>query len=512
VTSDDYFQVSTVLSRLRSVAQALGTLTNPIGMASAIASLISDLTSVLREVPGDPDQIDTFATACRTMATALDTADIGLDSARNSVPAVWQGEAGVKAVAALKATQQMMELAAPSMRSAATLMEDYADEVRRLKGELEVHKQALAEVVSDLDSALDVGRSLLATVVPMWDEDGLDDLARKAISAVSGAISVFEQLEEAEDTLRRGMRDITGKARAGVVASPHISPFDTVLLAAAGITGPADEDNGILSTAQLRRAGDLMDALSPQDRQALQAVLDRAGSEAERAYLLKALAAGHSVAEISAFADQIRGQPEAWLREHLSLVDPGARGEVRFGGRLVEQFDGTTCGSTSILIARAMNDPLYAMTLTTDGNGNGLSGDEFYERLKAEEQRIHDSTNTLWPPALGTTPWGLSGELNEYEDSFGATYDWRIVDDTDGGSVNPALDDAVGAVDAGYTVPVLIGDSYPAHYVLLVGHEGSNLIFYNPWGEMTVVSEDDFRNGKMNAMGFDHVQAVVVPG
>jgi hypothetical protein len=511
VASDDYVQVSTVLLKLRNAAQALAAITNPIAMAGTIASIVSDLTSILREVPGDPDGIDTYAAACRTIAADLDSADIDLDAVRGSVPAVWEGESATRAAAALTATQQMMELAAPSMRSAAGLMEDYAEQVRGLSRELAVHKQALSEVVSDVDSALDVGRSLLATVVPLWDEDGLDDLLGKAASAVAGAISVFEQLEQAEDTLRRGMRDIIGKARAGAVDSPHLSPFDTVLLAVAGISGTADEDNGILTTAQLRRAGDLMDALSPQEREELQALLQGAGSDSEPAYILKALAAGHSIAEITAFAGQIRGKSDAWLREHLSLVDPGGRGEVRFGGYSVEQFNSTTCGSTSILVARAMNDPLYAMTLTTDGNGNGLSGAEFYDRLAAEEQRIHDSTNTLWPQSLGTSPWGLSGELNEHADSFGAQYDWRLVDDTDRGSVNPALDDAVGAVDAGYTVPVLIGDSYPAHYVLLVGHEGSNLVFYDPAGRLVVVSEDDFRNGNLGALGYQHVQGVIVP-
>ncbi|MFD0821827.1 hypothetical protein ACFQ0D_26725, partial [Micromonospora zhanjiangensis] len=378
-----------------------------------------------------------------------------------------------------------------------------------LDRELADHRQALADVGRELDSLLEIGRALVATVARWWDEDGFDDLLRRALAAVRAAIRVFEQLQAAQDTLRRGLRDVTGKARAGAFGASAGSPFDTVRLAAAGISGSGAEDNGILSTAQLRRAGDLLDALPPAERQRFDELLARAGSSVERAYLMKALAAGHGVEEIDSFADRIRGRSEYWLRTQLSLVDPGARGPVTHGGTAVRQVDGTTCGSTSILIARAMNDPIYALSLT--GTGEDGEVPTFADRLRAEELRIHDATNTTWPQRLGTSPWGVSDELNEHADSFGARYDWRLVDDTSPGSVNPALDDAIGAVDAGHTVPVLIGDSYPAHYVLLVGHEGGNLIFYDPSGNMAVVSEDDFRNGNTSALGYHHVQGVIVP-
>jgi hypothetical protein len=219
------------------------------------------------------------------------------------------------------------------------------------------------------------------------------------------------------------------------------------------------------------------------------------------------LAAGHPIDAIERFGAQIHGKDEGWLRQQLSLVNPAGSGTVSYDGRLIRQFDGTTCGSTSIMIARAMNDPVYALSLTTGADGNRFDGEDFSERIKAEEQRIHDSTNKVWPQKLGTSPWGLTDELNRY----GTQYDWRAVDDTSKGSVNPALDAAVGAVDAGHTVPVLIGDGYPKHYVLLIGHEGGNLVFYNPSGEVVRVSESDFRDGNMSALGYRHVQGVVTP-
>jgi len=212
------------------------------------------------------------------------------------------------------------------------------------------------------------------------------------------------------------------------------------------------------------------------------------------------LAAGHPLDAIERFATAIHDKGPLWLRRQLALLEAHE-------GRVVRQFDDTTCGSTTIMMVRALNDPIYALSLTTDADGRALDRDSFHERIKAEEQRIHDSTNRLWPQRLGTTPWGLTGELN----SYGTQYDWRAVDDTVAGSVGTALETAVGAVDAGHTVPVLIGDGVPRHYVLLIGHEGGDLVFYNPSGEVTRVSEADFRNGNMSALGYRHVQGVVTP-
>ncbi|MEO3890421.1 hypothetical protein [Nonomuraea sp. B5E05] len=511
MTSDDYLQVSTAINRLKQGVGVLATIANPVTMIGEVISTINTLSSVLRDVPGDPDGIDDLGRAFRRMAGAIDTAATDLDHTQVSVPSVWKGEAATEALAALKATDDLLQQAAPAMRKADTLLTEYADELRRLKRRLGEHRQDLLDAVGELNSAQDIVRNMWNTVWPFDGDGGIADDIRRAVGAITGAIRVFEDLQTAVDTLQRGLRDVQGKARAGAVRSPHIDAFDAVLLAAAGIDGTAQEENGILSTAQLARAAEKMEALSDDDRARMQRLLDDAGSEAERAYLMKALAAGHSVDDISTFASAIRGKSESWLREHLSLVDPASSGTVLVNGVELEQQNQATCGSTSIMVARAMNDPLYALSLTTDDKGNPLSAAELRERFTDEQNRIHDSTNTVWPQGLGTSPWGLSDEMNEHADSFGTRYDWRIVDDTDAGSVNPALNDAVGAVDAGHTVPVLIGDSYPAHYVLLVGHEGGNLVFYNPSGEMTRVSEDDFRNGNVSALGYDHVQGVVTP-
>lgn len=524
MTSGDYFQLTTALNRLNQVREFLSTLVNPIELVGLIIDTLRTLGSIFSHVPGDPDTIDDYVDAFRRMRTAIETADVDLDRVQTGVPAVWQGDAATEALAALRATQSLFEQAAPAMRHAADLLDDYAGEVRRLKTKLRGHREDLDEVIHELDSVLDVVRNIWDTVNPFDSDGGIAEEIAKALGAVTGAIDVFEDLGRAQDTLRRGLRDVAGKARAGAVRSEHVDAFDAVLLANAGIDGGAREENGILTSAQLARVGEQMDRLSEADRARMQALLEGAGSEHERAYLMKALAAGNSVDQIAAFATVIHGKSDEWLRKQLSLVNPGATGLVTYGNPpvSVDQYNGTTCGSTSIMIARAMNDPLYAMSLTTDAQGNPLTSTEFERRIADEEERIHNVTDPSWRHGIGTMPWGMADELSRNEEALGAPYDWRWVDDTDSGSVNPALDDAVGAVDAGHPVPVLIGNgasmdggfppSVPRHYVLLVGHEGDQLIFYEPSaGEMVRVSESDFRDGNMSALGYDHVQGVVTP-
>jgi hypothetical protein len=253
--------------------------------------------------------------------------------------------------------------------------------------------------------------------------------------------------------------------------------------------------------------------VSGADRARMDAALAAAGPE-QRAYIGKAIAAGHSANEVVRFADVIRGKNPGWLRVHLDLIDPSGTGEVSYQGSAVRQIDDTTCGSTSILVARAMADPLYDLYLTTGDSTDPAAATpaQFQARVAAEEQHIHAATNVVWPKSLGTSPWGVSGELNRYIGATGTRYATRLVVGTLGGGTNQALRDAVKAVDSGQPVPVLIGDLLPHHYVLMVGHRDSDLLFYDPsYAEVVVVSEQAFLGGDVSTLGSSHVVAVITP-
>jgi hypothetical protein len=258
-----------------------------------------------------------------------------------------------------------------------------------------------------------------------------------------------------------------------------------------------------------RAAKRLADA-SPADRARVDATLAAAGPD-QRPYLIAALAAGHSADDVVTFARLIRGKRPGWLRTHLSLIDPGGPGRVTYRGSPVRQTDMTACGSMTILMARAITDPLYALYLTTGDSADraDASAARFQARLTAEEHRIHDATNRFWPQRLGSTPGGVGSELNRHADALGARYESHLVTGTGGKS---ALGDAVDAADSAQPVPVLIGDRVPRHYLLLIGRDGADLLFYDPaHARVDRITEQSFLDGKLNALRFRHVFAVITP-
>jgi len=271
-------------------------------------------------------------------------------------------------------------------------------------------------------------------------------------------------------------------------------------------------DYAVLSDVQLQRAGGR--ALPAQ-------LLTEAGSDTERAYLLKAFAAGHDV--LTEFATQIQGRPRDWLDQHLSLglARPTSGGPVEVDGSRVAQPDQTTCASVSIAAVRALADPLYALGLTT-GPGR------FDERLAAELRQIHEVSTRgqlpgipptpwnragQWPHGLGTPPWGMTTLLNSYRDATGTKYRTQLVDDYAGGNSAAALSAVESAVDAGTPVPIYTGDGVPRHVMVVLGHRDATLQIYEPSsGQVVIVTEHDFTDGSMRAAGgWPHVSFVLIP-
>lgn len=503
MTSTDKQQVSHIIHVLD---QLIGSL-NPVNV---ISSLVAAIEAVALVPPGDPGKL-------RVLADAFDVAgrDAGQLAADvralggQQLPQAWSGLAGASASRVVVATADLVDAVPPAFNVSARSLREHANTVESLQARHHELYRQLREAWHDATHSTVFGVQVTAP-----DLFALSALVERAIDLFVGCQRIYRDSLDAADALEGHLADAKGRARAQADLRAGRSPAAAVVLAdlAVGPTGTAD--NAILTPAQADQAARRRDQLSPADQARLDALLAQAGSPEEQAYLLKAFAAGHSLDEVATFAGQIHGRTPDWLRTHLSLVNAGHPGSVEYAGYPVKQTDETTCGSTSILIARAYNDPMYAFQLTTGGQPDDpahSTGAAFYARINAEEQRIHHATNLLWPESLGTTPWGATAELNRHADELGTSYDWHIVDDTDSRSVNPALRDAVTAVDSGHPVPVLIGDSYPGHYVLMIGHDGDNLVFYNPSGEITQVSERQFLDGKLDDLGFAHVQGVITP-
>lgn len=312
---------------------------------------------------------------------------------------------------------------------------------------------------------------------------------------------------------------LTGAAApftAGTPAAPVPFPSPRGLAAAAGAGGPLGViagRPGSLTSAQLARAVALRGLLPAGEVARLDRTLAEA-APAVQGYLAQAFAAGHSVAELAAFGAVVTGHDAGWLAGRLAPLETAHPGPVRFLSTRMRQFDGTTCGSAAIVAARAAVDPLYAWRLTTGGRPNSPeeTDESFARRLRAEQQGVHDDTDTLWPQSLGTPPWGVSDLLDRDPAGLGARYHWVPVVPFVPALAGAVLRRALAAAAQGYPVPVLIGDLIPRHYVLLLGQNGKDASFYEPSaGAVIVVSTHDLLRPDVRELGFPRVHGAILP-
>lgn len=516
MASHDFAQISTIIHRLDQLSRLV---TDPVHLLEVIGGVIS---ATVDPPPGDPTKIRELAGAYRK--AGLSAAPMPTDIrqfATDRLPAVWSGDVAATAATVIGSTADLVGAVDPTFDNAATALETYASTLEGLQkrhGELYQRLHNAMHSIEHVDiSGIDL---------PFFDPLALVKWCEAVYSLITGCVGVYNDCLDAADMLIGQMADVQYKARTAEPARKGMSAYEAVVLSDLGF----DDGYSLLSASQLATLPALMSKLSPADRAALDAALAKADSPLEEGYILKALAAGHNITQITGFAGLIRGKDTGWLTSHLALFDPGNpvtdnKGKLvytddNFKTAPIQQMDPTSCGSTAIVVARAMNDPMYALGLTTDGKGNDLSSADFTNRLAAEEKATHAATNSFWPQKFGTTPWGETAGMNAQSSVFGANYSTRWVDDTDPRSAGPALRDAVTAVDAGHPVPVMLTPTASQamhgghlHWITLIGHKNGQLTLYAPGGAIHTIPESDFLNGHMQdtGSGATHVDAVSLP-
>uniref|UniRef100_A0AAU1I4I8 Uncharacterized protein n=2 Tax=unclassified Streptomyces TaxID=2593676 RepID=A0AAU1I4I8_9ACTN len=78
--------------------------------------------------------------------------------------------------------------------------------------------------------------------------------------------------------------------------------------------------NELLTANDLERSGRAMERLDAREEAEFERMLAEAQTPQERAYLVKALAAGYDVKEVGEFRDKIHGKDPDWLQRHLTPV------------------------------------------------------------------------------------------------------------------------------------------------------------------------------------------------
>lgn len=188
------------------------------------------------------------------------------------------------------------------------------------------------------------------------------------------------------------------------------------------------------------------------------------------------------------------------------LVSPVVGQQRRFGV-LIDQVDGTTCGSAVLLVLQTSQGLARAETLA------GIAPHEFQQRLDMAQQWVKRQSNRCWPRALGTTPWGMVGWLRRHAPAVGR-YRVRLVDATDPDDVDRALAGVSAALMAGYQVPLLVGAAVPRHWVLAMrADDGRAWLVYEPSsGEVRRVELEAIRQRRLAPLlWFDDLQAVLLP-
>ncbi|MFB6876991.1 hypothetical protein [Streptomyces sp. NPDC056323] len=136
--------------------------------------------------------------------------------------------------------------------------------------------------------------------------------AGRAVTQMSEVVDLMhDAVSEAQEATRIAARDLkkwAAEAGVGKMETSELTAVDKLMLADTGIAGADTELTEILTADDLERASTRMDQLSLDDETAMERMPAKSETPQERAYLMKALAAGHSVAEIGAFQDETHGK------------------------------------------------------------------------------------------------------------------------------------------------------------------------------------------------------------
>lgn len=494
------------MSELDTIGTALGRLemsnlsTAPLVVPAAIASLAG-----VPAPKGDSDAVQLIADAFGKACGPIDQVAFDMENAtQRDLPEVWVGRTGDLAgdvmVAVTEDIKESGQVFDKAKKILANLSAGFADAHRKFGDAQDPLRRAVdACEHKEYETARSLGRS-----------------------AGEGLAAAYLAAAEASRVAVRDLEALTDQARAHAMNTGNLDNSDKLVLAESAIPDGAHNDNLILSESEAQRAAQRLDGLSDADRKRMEDLLTHAKSPQERAYLMKTLAAGHSVDEVSKFGELIHGHGDdpKWLEQKLTPI------VTQTQSASVEYQDGTfdssgkpnagswtqgaypTCVASSTVMARAMVDPAYALSLTTGNKPDdpaSTSKDAFLRRLRDEQATTYDHGRD--EGSLIDKAHQLFGADGMYPDEgrtianedigryTGQTYD--LHDLGNAGDRRNVLPDIERAVDQGQPVPFQVNGN-GGHQMLVIGHKGDQLEIYNPWGNTGWISEDAFINGHVN--------------
>ena len=317
----------------------------------------------------------------------------------------------------------------------------------------------------------------VAEITGTWDYKHLtNEQRRKAIELVIAKKTLTDDEKRSVKRLWEDMRDLPGQMYIyselwfrcvdKKVPLDRWTIDDSIDLAWA--TRPE-----VITEHQAKRVPGAIEKLSRKDFVALRLNLWRAHTARQKAYIVKALAAGRKMADIGKFADEIRPKSDKWLADHLNVVeeDPGAK----VGPGIRQQWE-MSCGPTTVQVLHGQTDPIYALKLTGGGDVTKVGSHAEAKKEQGKLLKGHGST----PTELGTAGTGAWVEVdyNALKEATGVTYKWtpvKAVDPTNpaGGAVDKALEKIKGWLKERIYIPIVIGGKPDdtAHYNVMLRYD-----------------------------------------
>jgi hypothetical protein len=365
-----------------------------------------------------------------------------------------------------------------------------------------------------IDQLTVAARQIEATIAahPDRQDPGLPGLVRQhreaAIRGLNQRLRSHSDLEQWADSTARLLYDLSSQALLARLGPSPLSAVDEMVIAAAGRD---DAWGPVLTAVTAKRAARRLTLLGEAGRAEMEGLLARTSTSHERAYLLKALAAGHSVDKVREFADRIRpfGHDPGRLDRYLAPLDSSsgrADHAATFGSAVWKQGPVPHCVPYSIITARAQVDPVYALELTAGGDpGNPAvdNGSRFAERLRLEAERLYGEgrKHTGWF-TVGVSTFGMEQLMDS---RLGRPFDVDYVTHRLDRPVDrDTITEITKAVDNG--VPVMLGvmdrDGGRGHATMVIGHDGDRVQIYDPLiGGTFWSSLQDVRAGMLDRQG-----------
>ncbi len=280
-----------------------------------------------------------------------------------------------------------------------------------------------------------------------------------------------------------------------------------------GATAAKPVPRAALGPAQSERAQALKQAMPPAEQQRIDKIMVQAKGD-ETAYLTKALASGHTAAEIETFYAAIKGKNHTWMENNLHIVDDTT-------GHGVKQQWEMSCAPTSVQAIKAELDPIYALKLRTENpkleDADASDGNKLSPKLAKEQGDMLLSQGAqptnLGRPGAGLSLNGVETLFNSTSSATGVSYKTEEIDDTD---VDASLAKMQTAISSGLPVPLLVGHNGVAgHAVLMTGYDPGpprRYAIHDPSAGKTVtVTDAQIKSKGLNVAGWTELTDFLEP-